>query len=353
MIDPGSLRRVLVVRLTSLGDVVRITGVLDSLRAALPGAEIAAATSLGNAPLLTTHPAVDRLVLAKRSARQRLSFAWEAWRRLAPLRRDGGIDLTLDLHGTRAAAVWSWASRGRMKARRGEAGRGWLATLAPDMAVEDSAESYALLRTLGLDLAPRPPCLRVDPAEDAAVAAQLARRGLPGRGYILVSPFSRWTAKDWPEAHYARLLPALAEASGRPVVLSGGREAAAVQALAGLQALLPHPLPAFNGDLKVGGLMALVARAGLVISGDSGPMHMAAALGRPQVALFGATHPERSGPWGWGAPDGKVRLLQRVRAGRHHDYLDDANRAALAAIPPDAVLEASLDLLRRFPEPLA
>lgn len=95
--------------------------------------------------------------------------------------------------------------------------------------------------------------------------------------------------------------------------------------------------------------MALIARAALVISGDSGPMHMAAALGVPQVALFGPTWPERAGPDGWDRPGSRIRLLQRQRCADYHAYRQAANRAATAAISVDEVLGAALDLLALTP----
>jgi ADP-heptose:LPS heptosyltransferase len=346
-LDPESLDRILVVRLSSLGDVVRITGLLASLRVALPRAEIVVATGSGAAPLLAMHPAIDRLLLAKRPTRRRLAFAWEAWRRLAPLRRDGGFDLALDLHGTRPSAVWTRLSRARVKARRGGPGAGWAAQVPMDMTRADDGESFLLLRKLGLELPYQPPRLYLDPAADAAVSARLAAAGLPQRGYILVSPFSRWTAKDWPVDHYARLLPALAAASGRPLLLSGGRGAAAASDMDRLRALLPPGIASLAGAFRVEGLMALVARAGLVISGDSGPMHIAAALGRPQVALFGPTWPERAGPAGWERAEGPIRLLQYQRLPAYHAYQVAANQAAMGAIPVETVLAAALDLLAR------
>jgi ADP-heptose:LPS heptosyltransferase len=346
-LDPARLRRILVVRLSSLGDVVRITGVLASLRAALPGAEIVVATGSGSAPLLATHPAIDRLLVAKRPARRRLAFAWEAWRRLAPLRRDGGFDLALDLHGTRPSAVWARLSRARVKARRGGPGSAWSASVPMEMTRADDGESFLLLRALGLELPYQPPRLTVDPVADALVGERLAAAGLPPRGYVLVSPFSRWPAKDWPLGHYARLLPALAAASGRLLLLSGGRGAEVAAEMHRLRALLPAGIASLAGEFHVDGLMALVARAGLVISGDSGPMHVAAALGRPQVALFGPTWPERAGPAGWDRPDGAIRLLQYQRLSAYHAYRAAANQAAMAAIPVEAVLAAALDLLAR------
>jgi ADP-heptose:LPS heptosyltransferase len=348
-LTPESLRRILVVRLSSLGDVVRVAGVLQALKDAAPRAAITLVTGRGPAPLLAGHPAVERVIVARRPTDRPLAAWWEAWRRLGPLRHGGGIDLALDLQGSEASARWAKASGAAVRARRGGPGRGWAASVAPDMRRPDAAESYLLLRQLGLALAPRAPRLHVNPAADATVAALLAAHGLPARGYILVSPCSLWPAKDWPAASYARLLPALAVASGRPILLSTGREAAAKAALAELQALSPAPLPAVAGELRIDGLMALIARAGLLISGDSGPMHMAAALGVPQVALFGPTWPERAGPDGWDRPGSRIRLLQRQRCADYHAYRAAANQAATAAIPVGEVLSAALELLALAP----
>jgi heptosyltransferase I len=98
------------------------------------------------------------------------------------------------------------------------------------------------------------------------------------------------------------------------------------------------------GRLGLGDLAALLARARLVVTGDSGPMHMAAALATPVVALFGPTWPERAGPWGEGH-----RVVQRWRSERYRAYRDPASAIGMAAISLDDVQAAIAEALNEPP----
>lgn len=327
-------RRILVVRLSSLGDVVRITGVLAALRRLFPAAEIVAVTGTAAAPLLRPDPSLDRLLVA-RPARRPLALSFDAWRQLRTLRR-AGIDLALDLQGTDRSARWMRWSGAACKAGRGGGAPDWRAAVAPDYGRGDVEESALILRRLGLDPGPCLPRLATEPAAEAAVAALLARHGLPAEGFVAINPFSRWPAKTWPADSWQALLPQLAASSGRPLVVTGDRrEAAAAESL--LRGLPAGTALSLAGAVDLAGLAALLRRAALLVTGDSGPMHMAAALDTPVVALFGPTWPERAGPQG----EGHV-VLQAARLPHYHAYRQEKHQAAMAAIAVESVLASAL-----------
>ena len=338
MIAPRELRRVLLIRLSSFGDVVRATGCLRLLREVFPAAEILAVTDAGLAPVFRQAPGAAQVIESR--GPKPLPLVWlEARRALRVFRRAGGIDLAIDLQGTRRSALWTYASGARCMAGRGNRRPGWLFAQPPDYRRADVKESAEILARLGVLAGDPSPELRCRAGDEAAVGRILARAGLPPDGFILVNPFSRWQSKCWPTARYRELLPRLRQTIDAPVVISGGpgEEAAARELIAGLPARTAVSLA---GSLSLGELFALLGRARLVLTVDSGPMHAAAALGRPVVALFGPTWPERAGPWGL-----RHVVLQRRRAGRYHAYQGADGADCMAAIGAEEVLQAVLDRL--------
>lgn len=132
--------------------------------------------------------------------------------------------------------------------------------------------------------------------EDRAYTEQfLSEQGVSARDRLVVlTPFTTWPTKCWPVERYAELGDALARLHGcRIVVIGSGKERDAVQALAAQMQECPVVAA---GDLTFRQMAALVDRAALLVSGDTGPMHVATALQTPQVALFGPTAPQWYGP---------------------------------------------------------
>jgi len=116
-----------------------------------------------------------------------------------------------------------------------------------------------------------------------------AEGALPEGGFVLASPAAGWPAKEWPLEYYSRLASLVARRLGMPLVLNGPPDAASV--LGSVQGALVH----LSG---IPGLIHATRRAAAVIGIDSGPLHLAAALEKPGVAVFGPTDPERNGPYG-------------------------------------------------------
>lgn len=322
---PADYRRILLVRLSALGDVVNITGFPRAIRAACPNAEIIVATGAANAPVLRHAADIDRLISL--GPHRRLHALWlEARRALAPYRSGAAIDLALDLQGIRASAAIVYASGAALQAGRGRWRPGWRFTVRPDYHVAEVAENAAILERLGIAAPDPAPRLSVRPEADAELGALLAKAGLPPEGFLAVNPFGRWPAKQWPIERYAALLPRLKAATGIPIVITAGPDEIASAARL-IEAMPAGTAASFAGRLSLDQLFALLARARLLLTGDSGPMHAAAALGRPVVALFGPTWPERAGPRGTGHI-----LLQARRAADYHAYHDPAAVACMAAI---------------------
>jgi ADP-heptose:LPS heptosyltransferase len=336
-LDLAAIRRILLVRLTSFGDVVRISGLPAALRQACPRAEITIVTDQGLGALFEAAPDIDRLILNRR---QRLPATWrQARAALRDFRGNGGFDLAIDLQGRPASAAWTYASAAAIKAGRGGFRPGWRFVQATDYHASDTAESAAILERLGIPVSDPAPVLHTSAAAEAAIEKVLRETGLPAEGFLLVNPFSRWPTKAWPLDRYAALLPQLRRESDLPIAITAGPSEAAKAAE--LVAALPAGTAiSLAGRLDLAQLLALLRRARLVLTGDSGPMHAADALGTKVVALFGPTWPERAGPW-----RKNQTIIQRWRSPRYHAYRQPESVAGMAAIAVDEVRAAVMAAL--------
>lgn len=261
--------RVLVVRFSSLGDVLLTTPLLRAVATRYPAADITFVTREAYAPLLATNPHVTRLVALRPGERVRDLAAWV---------RARPYDVRLDLHRSmrsrllRALVPGRWTSYPKDRATRLA-----LLWLGHEPRVIRSVVDRYFAAAAALNVQPdgRPP--EVFPAaEDVARAAAIAPTGC-----VALAPGASRATKRWPPAHWRRLAERLA-ARGFPVVAVGG--AKECQLLSGDPVIAAYGLPLLT-------TAAILGRARVVVANDSGLMHLAAAAGRPIVALFGPTVP--------------------------------------------------------------
>jgi heptosyltransferase-1 len=300
--------RVLVVKVSALGDVVHALPVLAWLKSAEPGMEIDWLVEEGFAPLLEGHPLLRRV--------HRLAI--KAWRRQgwrAVLRgvlatgrslRAERYDVVLDLQGNIKSGVFTLlagAPRRYGFARDGV--REWPNLLATNRRVPlTPAEHHVSERSLAVARAAFPggrerPLggpLPVVPAAAAAVERRLGDLGLTAPAPLVVLHCgTTWTTKLWPLPHWCELAAALVRRGLRPV-LSWGNEEELAQAQQILDASGGGAVLWPRGTLPE--LVALLSRADLVVGGDTGPVHIAAAVGTATVSLYRVTDARRNGPRG-------------------------------------------------------
>ena len=294
--------RILIVRLGALGDVVNALSLANALVRARADVELGWASHELAAPLLRAHPAVAHVHILRRGSGSR------GWRELLAEIRARRYELALDLQRLTKSALltrFSGAPRriGFDRARCKESSWLWHAErIAPASSARPMAEqAMDFARHLGLEDArvdlglPRPAAAERW-AEDW-IAAHAA-------GPVLLNLGATKPANRWPAPHWGRLAHRLSEELKRGVVLTGGpadiEVAARVRAHGGARTL------DLVGKTDLLQLIALQRRAALVISCDSGPMHTAAAVGAPLLALFGAADERRTGPFG--QPQSVLRL---------------------------------------------
>jgi lipopolysaccharide heptosyltransferase I len=338
--------RILIVRTSALGDVVHALPVLTALRRHLPAARIAWVVEEAMAPVLAGHPDLDEMLvvrlrhwgrrpLAARTARELGAFL-AALDRFAP-------EVALDLMGNhKAGAIAAFTLCDRRigaarRHRREPSSALWLSEGVEPRGTHAVDRALSLLDALGL-----PP----EPADfgggklfrDAAPGNDEARRLLAGgQPFALLHPGAGWGNKRYPAEWWGEAAARLRAATGllTRVAAARGEErlAAAVEA-AGGGAARAVPAP----DLPT--LAALLRGARLVLGGDSGPVHLAHALGAPVLMLLGPTDPARTGPYG--APE--RALWKRLPCSFCHRRFAET-KACLLEIPPRRVAERAAELL--------
>ena len=304
-VNLASVRRVLVVKLRHHGDVLLASPVFRLLKRHAPHAEIDALVYADTRPMLEGHPDIARIHAVDR-AWKRLNPAAQASREgeLFHALRGRGYQLVVHLSDHWRGAWLALLLGARWSVAPAREGRFWkrcfthryaLPRRTPRHTVELNLDA---LRRIGVqpDEEDKPLVLVPGAEAEQRVEALLAREGLARGGFIHVHPTSRWLFKAWTEERNAELLRALA-AQGHRIVLTAAPDARE-RAIAGriLAAAGPGVVD-LSGQLSLRELAALTARARLFFGVDSAPMHIAAAMGTPVVALFGPSGELEWGPW--------------------------------------------------------
>lgn len=295
-------QRALVIKLGHIGDVLVTTPVLVALKAAWPGLAITMLVNEGTQAMVEHNPLLARVLVLRRGHPSRLQAIKHQLGLLAAV-RGKGFDLSLELSGGDRGALLSRVSGAKVRvgfAPKQPHLRARAFTLLADATGTENHVALTFLRQIqALGIEPGTPALSYHPGSQAqARAAELlaAHDLLPG-GYALVHPTSRWMFKSWTVGGNAAVISHLA-ARGLKVVLTCAPDKKEQALLAAIKAQLGGaPVVDLGGELDLNTLGALIARARVFFGVDSAPMHMAAALGVPCVALFGPSGEKMWGPW--------------------------------------------------------
>lgn len=302
-------RRILMIRTDLMGDVVLSLPAVHAMRRTYPEAEIDMLVLPPNVGVIKHDPAISRIITYDPNIWRRPSafLTLASYKKFLGLMRDlraARYDLCLSLAGD-WASVFAFFSRARRRVGyRGEAYPFFMTDLVEDRRyrVRQHEVDYiaGLARAAGgtVEGIQREPKLVVDAQAREEVKALLAGYGVQ-EGDLLIAAHAGATnglAKRWPIPHWAKLADMLMEELGAKVVLTGAAsDAEIVDAVVSRMRKQPINLV---GRTNVPQLLALLERCDLVISGDSGPLHIAGAVGTPVVAIHGPTDPELSGPAG-------------------------------------------------------
>jgi lipopolysaccharide heptosyltransferase I len=291
-------RNILIIKPSAIGDLVHALPVLPLLARRWPEARISWLVNSDFADLLEGHPLLAEVI---RFERRRFGQGWRnplsllgLWRFTRGLRRRR-FDLVIDLQGLLRSGWLAW--RSGAPARIGFAEARELAPMfythrvAADARAEHAVDRYLkVAAALGCNTEPVEFPFAIT-AEDRAAIGRLLDGSLPaGRRIAVLLPGANWPTKRWPAERFAAIAELLRRRMDlEPVIAGGAKDAALAAKIPGLNLV---------GRTSLRQLVALLERADLVVANDSGPMHIAAALGRPLVAAYGPTNPASTGPYG-------------------------------------------------------
>ena len=337
--------KLLIVRIGAMGDVLHALPAAAALKRAMPGCRIGWAIEPRWRALLEDadghRPVVDEVHLVDTRQWRREPASPRTLRSIARLRtelRSQRYDLCVDLQGSvKSALVARMAGAEQLvgPAYPRETPARWFYSRAVETraihVVEQAAE--LLGAACGVELRPKGTELPHDAQAEQWCDRLLAT--VATEQFALLVPQSGWGAKQWPADRFGAVAAALAEAGYTALVNASSAEdplARAVVAAAGGQA---HSV-----RCSIAELIALIRRTALVIAGDTGPLHLAAVLGRPVVALFGPTDPDRTGPF-----DTQARIFRHRSSGTDHRR-HQTTEEGLLRIGTDEVAQAALELLQ-------
>ena len=307
-------QRILIARFGALGDILMTTPLLTALRRSHPDAHITWLVEEKNVCAVDANPYVDAVLLWNSGAwslmqstrprnwiNNRLGFQWlvNQLRLRRQLRRR--FDLFISFHPERWQFLMNAAAppasigifESPSQAKRDYTSRYSKAYTAGDFQVHQTDTYLLPLKALGLPPAGDKRMVIGYTAEDAQTVDRLLEEQHLQSGFVVLAPQTTWASKCWPEASWSALGDALAREQRRIVLIGSAAESASLKRIA---ASMQSPPVILAGTLSFRELAALLARASVCVSSDSGPMHLASAVGTPIVSLFGSTAPAQYAP---------------------------------------------------------
>lgn len=346
----GKVRlNILIVKTSAIGDVIHTLPALHCLRRHYPAARITWLVEEAAADAVVGHSALDRVLVSGRKgwigewrAGERLA-AWRKARRFVHELRDTYYDLLIDFQGLFKSGIWVAMARARRKVGFGrgmehaEMSYLFLNEQVPAVSMDMHAvdRELQLLRAIGIECPQVRFELPFTAADHEAAANLLETHGIaPDQRFIAINPMTTWPTKHWQSDKFATLADRLVE-SGKAVVFTGGP--GDQEGVAAICAMMERKAANLAGQTTLKHLAAIYARARVVVSTDTGPMHVAAAIGTPVVAIFGPTAPWRTGPYGEGHRIIRLGLPCSPCLKKHCQY---GTTACMADISVDEVARA-------------
>jgi 3-deoxy-D-manno-octulosonic-acid transferase/heptosyltransferase-1 len=297
---------ILIVKLSAIGDVIHTLPSLAELRRLYPDAHITWVVEEAAADLIIGHPHLDEVIISRRKSWIKDIKAGKVAATLREARtfvrriRSHRYDLVIDFHGLLKSAVVVFLSGGRRKLGYDswqELSGLFLNEKIPEDMTKHAVDRYLdFLRYLGAQINDVEFVLPLTDETKKEAKRLLDQHHLSEKNYIAVNPIAYWETKLWDNAKFARLADQIKEELKLDVIFTGSNRTDAADILSRMT----------KEGINLGGktslpiLAEIYKSARAVITTDSGPMHLAAAVGTPVIALFGPTDPARTGPYGKG-----------------------------------------------------
>ncbi len=298
MLDLEKVQRVLVIKLRYIGDVVLSTPVIESLRKNLPGSSITMLVNEGTEAVLFNHPYLDDVLVVPQEKH------WKRQIDLVRILRSKKFDLAIDLTDGDRAAILAFLSGATYRVGFNSEKR-WRGMLYHHVVKADPVALHAVdyhleaVKAIGCKADHQGPRLYPSDRDQSVITQLLEKNGLSSNEpFALFHPGARWWFKSWPLGRFIELARRMKEQHGLSVVMVGGEKD--MEAAERIVTACGPWARTLAGQITVLQLAALAQRAELFVGNDAGPMHIAAAVGTPVVALFGPTDPQVWRPWGIG-----------------------------------------------------
>lgn len=340
---------ILIVKLSAIGDVVHTLPSLAALRRLYPDAHITWVVEEASADLITGHPHLDRVLVSRRKrwirelgTPRKAGRAFQEIKAFLKALRDRPYDLVIDFHGLFKSALMVLLSGGRRKLgydSMQELSGLFLNEKIPEDMGKHAVDRYLdFLRYLKAPETPPEFLIPVSEENKKKVEELLEKSGLDrGERFVAVSPMALWETKLWEDEKFAKLCDRITGELGVKVVLTGSEEAGMNRRI---QSRMTKPAVNLGGKTTLRELAWLCRLSSLLVTTDSGPMHIAAAVGTPVIALFGPTSPARTGPYG----DGHVVICREMACSPC--FLKKCEtRQCMRDISVDEVFDAAKNLL--------
>lgn len=299
---PEDPRRILVIKLRATGDVVLATPVIENLKRCFPRARLSFLTEEASADVLRWNPLLDELIVLplRRWGGLGIRGSWREQVRFYRNLRQRRFDLVFDLFGNPRSALLTWLTEApdrvgfAFRMRR----HAYTTVVTPsDWPGHEVQFHLEALEALDIPVAVDRPRVAIPGTANEKADAWLRQHARDARAVIGLNPGGGWAIKRWPPESFGRLADALIDEYGVHVlILWGPGEDGLVAQVTGAMRNRPLVLP----KTTLAELGAFLKHCGLLVSNDSAPMHMAAALNVPTVGIFGPTDPRAQGPWGDG-----------------------------------------------------
>jgi heptosyltransferase I len=357
-------RKILLIKLSAVGDVIHTIPVLNKLRRRYPSAQLDWLVTPAIAELLRHNPAITNVI---EFAREDWSRPWTpapfvSYTRLAAKLRANAYDLVVDMHGQFRTAVFALATgapvrigfdrprarvwdasprtfsaEARKHAWQGAREGSWLAYTdhipVPTLDLHAVDRYLSVGPILGFEEGPPDFSFPIPPAASANIESLLCRHDIAGAPLVVMAPGTIWETKHWGTDKFAEVARHFLQKGFAVALMGSRRERAICEEVA---RLAPGSVDV-AGETTLTELAALVRRSAISVTNDSGPMHLAVALGRPVVSVFGPTDPIWIGPYGRadavlraGVPCSPCLLRQLSRC--RHDHVCMENVSARAVI---------------------
>lgn len=339
--------RILIIRLSAIGDVVRVLPALHALRDLYPTAQIDWAIEPKSAGVVEDHPALDQVILFTRP--EGMMDAARAFQETARQIKANRYDIVLDFHGILKSGLLMKASKAKRRVAFAPPRSQEMSHLfanervdLPTQRMNRIEENLALVKHLGAKLHSLDVVIDISPEVEDDVDLYLEDVFHADKRLTLVhAPVDR-PEKQWPLEYYAQLCDLLAADGRFDILLTWGpgqqEIAQQVSQMSKRKAMVAPETP----DLKH--FAALAARSALFVGGDTGPMHIASAMGVPVVAIFGGTDPAKHSP---------LRLPHEVLCAAPEPFPKDVSLGEaemyLRAVSPDNVFDACLRAMAPVP----